>query len=376
MEKKPAVLIVTENLNVGGAEKYTVLVANELYARGYRVIVFANKGPFRERIHPSIRFVRAHFESGMLGFLHGVFQIIRISLEERVVLVHAQKLESSKAAWVARFFTGVPVIKTAHGYTRKELLTLGKRINRYSDVVVTVVDWLVSELQKNGVAEHKLRLIYNGMIPMQSTAETNEIAALRTTLGINENDRVIVSVSRLERGKNHAEFLTWLPRILAQVPNARYLIVGSGPEREPLEQKVRDLGLQHAVFFVEGTTYAEPYLQLADIFCTPTVAQGMAVLEAMTAGLPVVGTAPTGGPEVVVHEETGFVVPKHDGDAFVEALITLLEDPIRAKHMGALGKERQAQLFSITKTVDALEEAYASVFSFQRTVLQIKQERA
>jgi len=362
-KKNPAILIVTENLNVGGAEKYTVLIVNELCARGYRVIVLANEGPFRKHFNPTVRFVRAHFESGLWGLLYGIFQIICISLLENVSLVHAQKLESSKAAWIARFVTGVPVVKTAHGYTRKELLTLGKRIQRYTDAVVTVVDWLVPELEKNGVEHKKLSLIYNGMVPIQNVLSLEERSALRRTLGIAKTDVVIVSVSRLERGKNHAEFLNWFPRILSKAPHARYMIVGNGPEKASLIEEAHALGLKHAVLFIDGTTHAEPYLQIADIFCTPTVAQGMAVLEAMAAGLPVVASRPRSGPAVVVDGETGFVVTKHDGDAFVHALTDLILDPVRAKKMGHAGKERQEQLYPISKTVDALEKVYASVVS-------------
>lgn len=359
--RKPAILVVTENLNVGGAEKYTVLVANELHERGYRVTVLANEGPFRAQFHPSIRFVRAFFERGVLGVLYGVFQMIRISLQEGIALIHAQKLESSKAAWLARFVTGVPIVKTAHGYTRKELLTLGEKINRYADKVVTVVDWLVDELHKNGVEEHKLKLIYNGMSPMKDVFSREEQIMLRRSLGIAEDDIVIASISRLEKGKNHAEFLDWFPRILAEVPNAKYLIMGNGPEKKRLVQKVHDLELEHAVIFVEGAVHTEPYLQIANIFCTPSVAQGMAVLEAMSAGIPVVGTKPASGPEVVADNETGFVVTKHDGDAFVDRLVKLAKDPELAQRFGAAGRERQRKLFPLAHTVDELERVYGEV---------------
>jgi glycosyltransferase involved in cell wall biosynthesis len=355
-KQKPAILIVTENLDVGGAEKYTVLIANELLARGYRVIVLANDGPFRSLFHPSIRFVRV-----LPGLLYGALQIARVTLEERVALVHAQKLESSHAAWIARFVTGVPVVKTAHGYTPKELLTLGRRINRYADLVVTVVDWLAEELEKNGVEKRKLRLVYNGMAPMDGTYSIEERTAARERLGIAADGPLIVSVSRFERGKNHAEFLEWFPRILARVPNAKYLIVGNGPEKDRLIRITRELGLTDTVRFVEGTVHAEPYLRIADIFCTPAVAQGMAVLEAMATGLPVVGTTPKSGPEVVVDGETGFVVTKHDGDAFVSRLTELALNPERMRRFGAAGRVRQQERFPLAKTVDELERAYASV---------------
>ncbi|HEX2792678.1 MAG TPA: glycosyltransferase family 4 protein [Candidatus Paceibacterota bacterium] len=353
------ILIVTENLNVGGAEKYTVLVANELHARGHRVVVLANQGPFRERFHPDIRFVRAFFEHGLFGVLYGAFQMVRVCLEERIVLIHAQKLESSRAAYLARFVTGVPIVKTAHGYTRKELLTLGSVINRYSDKVVTVVDWLVDELCANGVEKGKLSLIYNGMSPAGPSLSEEERAALRTRLGIRKGDPVLVSVSRLERGKNHAELIEWFPQVREAVPDAKLIIVGDGPEKGRLEEQARALALDASIAFVDATTVVDPYLQIADIFCTPSVGQGMAVLEAMAAGLPVIGTRPRGTPQVVLDGVTGFVVTKHDGPAFVSRIITLLQDAAMRQRFGRAGKELMTAQFFHGRMVDQLEEVYA-----------------
>jgi glycosyltransferase involved in cell wall biosynthesis len=356
---KHPILIVTENLNVGGAEKYTVLVANELYARGHRVVVFANSGPLRKHFLPGIRFVRAFFEHGILGVLYGAFQMTRISLQERIPLIHAQKLESSQAAWLARFVTHVPVVKTAHGYTPAELARLGRKIDKYSDKVVTVVDWLLPELHKNGVQSDKLRVIYNGMTPIDEPVSLSERKKLRERLGIAMSDKVIVSVARLERGKNYASLIKWFPSVLAEIPEAKLIIVGSGPEKKNLIKEVNNLHLGNAIIFVEGTTNMEKYLHIADVFCTPTIARGMAVLEAMAAGLPVVGTEPNGAPHVVLDGETGFVVKNNEGDAFAKRIVQLLLNPEFAKRFGAAGKARMHEQFSHVSMVDQLEDVYA-----------------
>lgn len=355
------ILIVTENLNVGGAEKYTVLVANELHARGHRVVVFANHGPFRAHFHPDIRFVRAFFERGILGVMYGALQMIRICWQEQIQLIHAQKLESSQAAWIARFFTGVPIVKTAHGYTPAELTRLGEKIDRYSDKVITVVDWLHPELAKNGVQEDKISVIYNGVAPAERFPAPEERAALRASLDIGVSDPVIVSVARLERGKNYASLIRWFPSVLERVPTAKLIVVGSGPERHTLIKMAHDLNIASSVVFVEGTTHMEPYLHIADVFCTPSVARGMAVLEAMAVGLPVVGMRPNGAPEVVVDATTGFVVEKTDADAFTERIVRLLENPALACRFGAAGKERMMKHFSHTSMVDGIENVYAAV---------------
>lgn len=355
------ILIVTENLKVGGAEKYTVLVANELHARGHRVVVFANNGPFRAHFHPDIRFVRAFFEHGILGVIYGTLQMIRICWQEGIALIHAQKLESSKAAWLARFVTGVPVVKTAHGYTAEELTRLGMKIDTYSDKVITVVDWLHPELAKNGVQDDKIRVIYNGVAEATESPSQEDRAALRASLGIGAIDPVIVSVARLERGKNYESLIRWFPSVLARVPAAKLIIVGSGPERRALIDMARELQVDAAIVFVEGTTHMEPYLHIANVFCTPSIGRGMAVLEAMAAGLPVVGIQPNGAPEVVVDGSTGFLVEKSDGDSFAERIVRLLANPELASQFGRAGKQRMMREFVQTQMVDEIEQVYASV---------------
>jgi len=352
------ILIVTENLEVGGAEKYTVLVANELRARGRRVVVLANDGPFRKHFHPDIRFVRAFFERGILGVLYGAFQMIRITLQERIPVIHAQKLESSKAAWLARFVTGVPIVKTAHGYTPKELTYLGSKIDKYSDKVVTVVDWLLPELQKNGVQEDKLSVIYNGTGTEPCDVDR---ATLRAELGLKEEDKVVLGMARLERGKNFAALVQWFGEVINQVPAAKLVIVGSGPEKRHLVDEVRELGLGEPIIFVDAETTIRKYLEIADVFCTPTVARGMAVLEAMAASLPVVGIEPLGEPRVVQQGVTGYVIPKNDGKLFAEKLVHLLTNPEIARRFGVAGKRRALRQFSQSVMVDQLEQVYAEV---------------
>jgi len=352
------ILIVTENLEVGGAEKSTVLVANELRARGRRVVVLANDGPFRKHFHPDIRFVRAFFERGIHGVLYGAFQMIRITLQERIPVIHAQKLESSKAAWLARFVTGVPIVKTAHGYTPKELTYLGSKIDKYSDKVVTVVDWLLPELQKNGVQEDKLSVIYNGTGTEPCDVDR---ATLRAELGLKEEDKVVLGMARLERGKNFAALVQWFGEVINQVPAAKLVIVGSGPEKRHLVDEVRELGLGEAIIFVDAETTIRKYLEIADVFCTPTVARGMAVLEAMAASLPVVGIEPIGEPRVVQQGVTGYVIPKNDGKLFAEKLVHLLTNPEIARRFGVAGKRRALRQFSQSVMVDQLEQVYAEV---------------
>ena len=257
--------------------------------------------------------------------------------------------------------TGVPILKTAHGYTAKELTYLGKKIDKYSDKVVTVIDWLLSELHKNGVRADKLKVIYNGAEPYSHPMSASDAASFKKSLGLADTDKVILCVSRFERGKKIATLLGWFGSIVKKVPHAKLILVGDGPEKNNLIEKTRELHLENSVIYTGGTTDVKKYLQIADIFCTPSVARGMAVLEAMSAGLPIIGIAPTCNPREVRDGKDGFVIPRGDDEKFIEKTIQLLLNSELSKSFGLSGKKRVEQDFNHMIMVDELEKIYKTM---------------
>lgn len=158
----------------------------------------------------------------------------------------------------------------------------------------------------------------------------------------------VVCVSRLVPRKGQDMLLRVWPRILDRHPDARLRIVGSGSYENTLRQLAAPLG--DAVEFTGPltTTALRDALAAADVFAMPARTRGKGLdveglgivyLEAYAAGLPVVAGNSGGAPEAVLPGETGIVVNGRSGNALVAALSYLLEDPKRAKAMGARGKK-------------------------------------
>ena len=156
---------------------------------------------------------------------------------------------------------------------------------------------------------------------------------------------VVLSVARQYRRKDTATLLAALPAVLRRHPAARLRIVGGGPELPALRARARALGLGESVRFlgeVQGDRAVRREYRLADVFCLPSLQEGfgIAFLEAMAAGLPVVGAACGAVPEVVPNGEAGLLVPPRDPEALAAALIRLLGDAELRRRLGRAGRRR------------------------------------
>ena len=159
---------------------------------------------------------------------------------------------------------------------------------------------------------------------------------------------VILSVARQYRRKNTSALLRAMPTILAAVPNARLRIVGGGPELPRLEHERLALGLAGSVVItgeVPDTDAVRDEYRAADVFCLPSLQEGfgIAFLEAMASGLPIVACRSAAVPEVIPDGEAGLLVPPDDPKALARALIRLLKDPPLRRRMGEAGGRRARQ---------------------------------
>ena len=165
-----------------------------------------------------------------------------------------------------------------------------------------------------------------------------------------EDKRVIVSVGRLVHRKGQDTLVESLPEILREIPEAHLLFVGVGPHLEYIYKRAIQLGVLDHISFVGRVQYQElpQFISVGEIFAMPSRSRlagleveglGIVYLEASACGLPVVGGLSGGAPDALVEGETGFAVDGLDPHSVAKAVITLLKDPIRAKEMGARGRQ-------------------------------------
>jgi len=182
--------------------------------------------------------------------------------------------------------------------------------------------------------------------------------------------RIILTVGRwnsAERYKGADTLLAVLPRVLKAAPDTSLVLVGDGDDRPRLEHLARDFGVSEHAHFLHGLTPEQLFACYAncEVFALPSRGEGFGLvfLEAMAHAKPVIGGAHGGIPDIVEDGGTGLLVPYGDAEHLAQALESLLNNPGRAREMGARGKDRLAKTFSFAQFQFHLTEILNNVLA-------------
>lgn len=174
-----------------------------------------------------------------------------------------------------------------------------------------------------------------------------------------DSGHTIVSVGNLRAEKGQDVLIDAFASLLSEFPDARLVLVGDGPMRSRLEDAVRSLGIGSHVIFAGAVNEPWSYLSKADAFAAPSRSEalGIAVIEAMAAGLPVVASNVGGLPELVQDGVTGYLVPPGDDRVLTESLGRLLRDSSTRHRMASAGR-RAAESLKMETMCDSYFELY------------------
>jgi len=248
---------------------------------------------------------------------------------------------------------GVPVVvRTEHLpylLTAPEQRTDHRLVLRQIDRLICVSEAVRASFRAAGVAEHQLRTVRNGIDPPPPIATDQR--ALRAGLGLPPSARLILTVGRLTAQKGYHVLAGAVPAVAARHPDAHFVWVGGGPLEGELRARVRDAGLADRVHLVGQRADIPALMAAAALFVLPSRFEGLplVVLEAMAAGLPVVGTRVCGTTEAIVDGVTGRLVEAGDAADLAAALLETLAQPERAARWGRAGKRRVAQEFGAAR---------------------------
>jgi glycosyltransferase involved in cell wall biosynthesis len=157
------------------------------------------------------------------------------------------------------------------------------------------------------------------------------------------------------------EFLTAAETLIRAGSKATFMLVGTGKNVAELKQIASGMDLRGQVVFAGLRSDVESVLRISDVFVYPSVweeAFGLANVEAMACGLPVISTHTGGIPEVVEENVTGWLVPPRDARALAEAMQNMAESPETMKRFGAAGRQRVLEKFDLTRQVEETFNIY------------------
>ena len=294
-----------------------------------------------------------------------IFKIRSLIKKHKIQVIHAHCELSQLYAGVAGFISGVPIIGTFHRsdlskYEPSKVNTLLKLLLSH---YIAVSHDRLSLLTKNlSLPSQKCHVVHGGAIIEALPAET-EILNARNALNIPDQQLVMLSIGHLGPIKGHQDTITALSLLISNNKNAHLYIAGDGNtnEKETLLALVQKLKLENNITFLGQINNAPQWLEACDIFIQPSIEEafGLVFAEAGAKGKPAIATNVGGIKEIIIHNETGYLVPPASPEELSQALQKLLESPKERKLLGENAYQRISTQFSI----DNMVKKYLSIFS-------------
>jgi len=240
-------------------------------------------------------------------------------------------------------------------------LWLDRRLMSRTDRLIGNSPSVVEFYTQLGMPTARCQCIPNGIEP--STVDRGSRGALRASLGIPESAFVIVSIGRLAEQKRVRD-LIWGAITLWQIrPQVHLLVIGDGPERSRLEAFAAEVEAQPVVHFLGHRDDATRWLAAGDVFWLGSSFEGLSnsVMEAMSAGLPVVATDIPPNRELINPDEHGYLVRVGDPVGFMQFTRRLIDEPSLGERLGNAGRDRMHREFSTELMVQRYVELYRSL---------------
>lgn len=200
--------------------------------------------------------------------------------------------------------------------------------NTLATRIIAVADAAADNLMATGVRPDKITVILNGVEPL-AAAKPEERAALRASLGIAPRDFVCGISARFEPYKGHADLLEAAKTVVAARPDVRFLLMGTGSTEEETRRRAHEAGLDGHVIFTGFVPDVARYYNIMDLSlnCSyGTEATSLALIEAMSLGIPAVVTRFGGNPGVICDGENGLLTPVRDSAAMAQAILRAASD--------------------------------------------------
>ncbi len=380
----PTVMLVTADLDVGGAQETVRSLATALPDTGCRVVVATFRAgplvdeiraagtpvhvlpdrrrsvlalvPFlreaRQRRRDLVRLLEAHDVEVVLTAALGTWELLVLTLARRVQVWW-------RIGNVA--FTLRPEHLPAHRWLYRPKRAAQRWLRRLGARVVTGIVAVSEDTAHavrdhlGGAAEDRIVVVVNG-VDVDRFPPVVDRDGLRASLGIGPGDHLMAMVGTFKAQKGYDQLLEAVADVAGQAPDLHVALVGDGRLRGVIEARVRDLRLGDRVHLLGSRRDVPEILAASDSFVLPSLWEGMSValLEAMATGLPVVATAVSGTTQVVRHGVEGWLVPPGDATALAAAITELLADPAAARARGASARCRIEAEFSSRRCAEQL----------------------
>jgi len=293
-----------------------------------------------------------------------VVHVRRLIRRTRPHVTHGHSSIGGVVARLAATGTGAARVYTPNGLLpSRAALTVERMLGRLTDGFVAVSESESALARRLRLAPaRRITVIPNG-IDLRPSGPP--VLDLRGELGVDPSAPLVGSIARLAPQKAPEVYIRACARVAAALPEARFVLIGDGPQAGIVAHEIRAAELDGRFLHVRGVHGAATLMGELDVFALSSRYEGgsFAPLEAMRAGIPVVLTDVVGNRDTVEHGRSGFLVPPDDPSTLAAAIQRLLDDAELRRRVGEEGQARVAACFDVRLMADRLEHLYKSVVS-------------
>ena len=345
----------------GGISRFDYHVCQELFGRGHKVCVIANKWMDSEDFDRNREFrIRRLKRRIRPSCLEAIYKVLSVAVKEKIDVIFYGHFGSTHwlSGTLVQRIVNVPYLILIHGTEFNAYFHRFTRIDHWASGIVLrkakriIVNSRSTKklVENHGYSSERINIVHPGTDPVSFKPEVQQWPIINQ-FGLKDK-KVLLSASRLVAKKNHKNVLKALPSVLKTVNNLMYLIIGKGEEEERLIKLTKGLGLEKHVRFIG---YIEPkdmpmYYNLCDIFVMPSKtididyeSFGIVYAEANACGKPVIGGRSGGVIDAVIVGVTGLLVDPDNVEGISQAIIHLMTDKVYAKKLGENGRRRVEQ---------------------------------
>lgn len=372
------VMLMTDEMEVGGSQRQIVQLAMGLKERGIECVV--------------LYFIKPSF---LVDRLHAAgIQTLRVDKRRRVDPEFVWKLRQAIRQWAPDILHCYSFTAELWGAIATRLLPASERPTLITSVRGTY-EWysanqwrmkhwasqrsqgIISNSREGaeyaarqmGLPMSRFSIVHNGVEVPEPPADA--VAALRKEYTATTPDgqadapfeTLLLFVGRLVEHKNLPRLLDAFARLAAERPHVRLLLVGGGPLHDTLAARIRELKLDERALLLGERSDVAALMKAADLLVAPSLREGMSnvILEAMALGLPVLATRVGGTPEVIEDGRHGVLVDPTDTQALADAMLQLIDDPVRRQAIGQAGRQKVLEQYSPPAMVSAMLKEYSRV---------------
>lgn len=355
--KKENILFIVRTMGLGGTENVVLQLCEILSEKVNKIVVCSSGGVHEKKLqemgikHYLIPDIASKNPMDMLKSCRSIKSIID---KEQITIVHSHH---RMAAFYAEFAAPKKVVKVANAHNtftdKKKLTQLAYRNTKVIAVGETVKKNMTEYFE---IPKKQICIIHNAVKPFDGNVVPIKVLYQEHTKG----NVLIGNIGRLSEQKGMSYFIEAAEITAKTHPEARFIIVGEGEEKEQLHAQVKAKGLQDKVLFLGYRNDIQNVMSQLDFVVLSSLWEGLPLtpIEAYSVGKTVIGTAVDGTPEIIRDGVDGYLVEQRNPVQLAEKMNELIENPETRKNMGIQAMKRYRNEFSFEK----LSERYIAFY--------------